>query len=70
MEVVALQQPQNLPQLTGTGKSKDENKQRECSKMERQRVKIKKGETGNKQQNCENKKNEKSGGKVNFVQRY
>jgi len=42
MEDVALQQLHNLPQLTGTGKSKDENKQRGCSKMERKSVKIKK----------------------------
>jgi len=27
MEVVALQQLQNLPQLTGTGKSNDENRE-------------------------------------------
>jgi len=41
IEVVALQQLQNLPQLTGTGKSKDETWQRGRSKMERKNVKIK-----------------------------
>jgi hypothetical protein len=43
IEVVALQQLQNLPQLTGIGQSKDENKQKGCSAMERKSVKIKKG---------------------------
>jgi hypothetical protein len=55
MEVVALQL-KNLPQLTGTGKSNGENKERGRSKMERKSVKIKKGETENEQQVCENKK--------------
>ena len=41
MEVVVLQQPQNMPQMTETGKSRDENKQKGYSKMERISAKIK-----------------------------
>jgi hypothetical protein len=69
MEVVALQQLQNLPQLTATGKSRDENKQRGCSKMERKSVKIKK-EKQKTNSKTARIKNEKSEGKVNFAQRY
>jgi hypothetical protein len=39
IEVVALQELQNLPQLTGIGQSKDENKQKGFSKMDRKSVK-------------------------------